>query len=95
VSSIPDGVTATLAFDQAGRVAVHTGCNQGGGSYAVEGNRIRFGDIVLTKMACDRDRGEMEAAVMAVLEADNLTYAIDAGSLTLQAGAQGLVLAGG
>jgi heat shock protein HslJ len=94
VSSIPDGVTATLAFDQAGRVAVHTGCNQGGGSYAVEGNRIRFAEIVLTKMACDRARGEMEAAVMAVLEADNLTYAIDAGSLTLQAGAQGLVLAG-
>jgi heat shock protein HslJ len=94
VSSIPEGVTATLTFDAAGRVAVQTGCNQGGGSYAVEGDRIRFAEIALTKMACDAARGQMETAVMAVLQADNLVYAIDAGSLTLQAGAQGLVLAG-
>jgi heat shock protein HslJ len=94
VSSIPDGVVATLTFSGDGRVAVASGCNQGGGSYAVEGGRIRFAEIVLTKMACDGARGQMEAAVLAVLQADNLTYAIDAGSLTLQAGAQGLVLAG-
>ena len=94
VSSIPDGVVATLTFGQDGRVSVHTGCNQGGGSYAVEGNRIRFAEIALTKMACDGARAQMEAAALGVLEADNLTYAIEAGSLTLQAGAQGLVLAG-
>lgn len=94
VSSIPDGVVATLKFAADGRVDVQPGCNQGGGSYAIEGNRIRFTQIVLTKMACDGARGQMEAAVLAVLEADNLTFAIEAGSLTLQAGAQGLVLAG-
>ena len=94
VSSIPDGVIATLTFDQAGRVAAHTGCNQGGGSYAVEGNRIRFAEIVMTKMGCDGARAQMEAAVLGVLQAEALTYAIEAGSLTLQAGAQGLVLAG-
>ena len=95
VSSIPDGVSATLTFDQGGRVAVQTGCSQGGGSYAVEGNRIRFAEIALTKMACDAARGQMEAAVLAVLEAENLTYAIEAGSPHAAAGAQGLVLAGG
>ena len=94
VSSIPDGVVATLTFSADGRVAVATGCNQGGGSYAVEGNRIRFAEIALTKMACDAARGQMEAAVLAVLGAEALTYAIEAGSLTLQAGAQGLVLGG-
>ena len=93
-SSIPDGVLATLTFAAGGRVEVQPGCNQGGGSYAIEGNRIRFADIVLTKMACDGARGQMEAAVLAVLGADNLTFAIEAGSLTLQAGAQGLILAG-
>jgi heat shock protein HslJ len=94
VSSIPEGVVATLTFDSGGRVAVHTGCNQGGGSYAVDGNRIRFVEIVLTKMACDGARGTMEAAVLAVLGAEALTYGIEAGSLSLQAGPQGLVLAG-
>jgi heat shock protein HslJ len=94
VSSIPDGVVATLTFDGEGRVAVQTGCNQGGGSYAVDGDRIRFAEIVLTKMACDGPRGDMEAAVLAVLHAEDLTYAIEAGSLTLQADAQGLVLGG-
>ena len=94
VSSIPEGVLATLAFGADGRVAVATGCNQGGGSYAVEGGRIRFAEIVLTKMACDGARGKMEAAVLAVLQAEALTYTIEAGSLSLQAGAQGLVLGG-
>jgi heat shock protein HslJ len=94
VSSIPDGVLATLKFGADGRVEVQPGCNQGGGSYAVEGNRIRFTEIVMTTMACDGARGQMETAVLAVLQADNLTYAIEAGSLTLQAGAQGLVLGG-
>jgi hypothetical protein len=37
----------------------------------------------------------MEGAVLAVLRADSVTYSIDAKSLSLQAGAQGLVLAGG
>jgi heat shock protein HslJ len=94
VSSIPDGVVATLTFDQGGRVAVHTGCNQGGGSYAVEGNRIRFADVVLTKMACDGARAQMEAAVLAVLQAQDLNYSIDARSLTVQTGGQGLMLTG-
>jgi heat shock protein HslJ len=95
VSSIPDGVVATLKFGADGRVEIQTGCNQGGGSYAVDGNRIRFADLVMTKRACDGPSGAMEGAVLAVLQADTLTFAIEAGSLTLQAGAQGLVLAGG
>jgi heat shock protein HslJ len=95
VSSIPDGVVATLTFSGDGRVAVATGCNQGGGSYSVEGNRIRFAEIVTTKMACDRARGQMEAAVLAVLGADDLNYSIDAGSLTIQGAGQGLMLIGG
>jgi heat shock protein HslJ len=95
VSSIPDGVIATLTFGQDGQVAVATGCNRGSGMYALEGSRMHIVELVTTKMACDGARGQMEAAVRTVLGAENLTYAIEAGSLTLQAGAQGLVLAGG
>jgi hypothetical protein len=36
----------------------------------------------------------MEAAVLGVLRAENLTYTIEAGSLTLMARGQGLVLGG-
>lgn len=95
VSSIPDGVVATLEFSDGGRVEVKTGCNQGGGSYAVEGNRIRFAEIALTKMACDGARGQMEAAVLGVLQAADLNFSIDAGSLTIQTAGQALMLTGG
>ncbi|HEV8490238.1 MAG TPA: META domain-containing protein [Candidatus Limnocylindrales bacterium] len=94
VSSIPDGVVASLNFSADGRVELQTGCNQGGGAYAVEGDRIRFADVVTTKRACDGASGQMEAAVLGVLRAENLAYTIEAGSLTLMARGQGLVLGG-
>jgi heat shock protein HslJ len=94
VSSIPDGVVATLKFGQDGRVEVQTSCNSGGGTYAVEGGRIQFRDIVTTKRGCDGASAQMETAVLGTLRAETLTYAIDAGSLTLMAGAQGVVLGG-
>jgi heat shock protein HslJ len=94
VSSVPDGVVATLVFGADGQVRVASGCNQGGGRYVVDGHTIRFTELVQTDMACDGAAGEMEAAVMAVLEADAVTFAIDAAGLTLQAGARGLGLQG-
>jgi len=94
VSSIPDGVVASLKFGADGRFELQTGCNSGGGSYAVEGARIQFRDVVTTKRGCDGASGQMEAAVLGVLRAETLTFAIDAGSLTIMAGAQGLVLGG-
>jgi heat shock protein HslJ len=95
VSSIPDGAAATLKFTADGKVELNTGCNLGGGSYAVEGDRIAFDAIVTTKRACDGPGGQMEAAVLAVLGSDVLTYAIEAGSLTIMGNGQGLVLGGG
>ncbi|MDQ2965091.1 MAG: META domain-containing protein [Chloroflexota bacterium] len=95
VSSIPDGVLATLKFGADGRVEIQTGCNQGGGSYAVDGARIQFRDIVTTKRACDGVAGQMETAVLGVLRTEGLNYLIDAGSLTIQTTGQGLTLAGG
>jgi heat shock protein HslJ len=95
VSSIPDGVVATLTFGADGRVEIQTGCNQGGGSYGIDGARIQFGDIVTTKRACDGASGQMETAVLAVLRMEGLGYSIDAGSLTIQGTGQGLMLAGG
>jgi len=92
VSSIPDGVVATLRFAPDGRVEVASGCNQGGGRYAVDGAALRFFDVALTEMACSGAAGEMDAAVIAVLRSDAVSQAIEASTLTLDAGGRGLVL---
>jgi heat shock protein HslJ len=95
VSSVPMGVTATLKFNADGTVEVHSGCNSGGGSYAVEGDLITFGGIALTKMACLGPQMDVESAVITVLSTDGVTWAIDSGSLTLMAGDHGLQFSAG
>lgn len=90
VSSVPTGVTATIKFNDDGSVEIHPGCNSGGGQFTVGEGVLRFSNLVTTKMACGGDGGSVEASVLAVLSADQVTYEIDAGVLTLQAGDQGL-----
>jgi heat shock protein HslJ len=46
----------------------------------------------MTKMACAGAAGQLEQAVMAVLNARTVDYSIDAQTLTLEAGAAGLQL---
>jgi heat shock protein HslJ len=94
VSSVPAGAVATIRFDEDGRVSVNTGCNSGQGSYEVTDGTLRLLDIAVTEMACPGDAGALESAVLPVLGADELTYAIEAGSLTLMAGDIGLGLRG-
>ena len=90
VSSIPDGVRATLVFD-AGAVAVETGCNSGGGPAAIGDGVIAFGTIGLTERACAGPHMELEQAILAVL-GPQTGYTIEADVLTLDAGGIGLVL---
>lgn len=90
VSSIPAGVTAALTFSD-GRVDVEAGCNQGGGPVEITDTSLAIGPIALTKMACDGPAMAVEAAVGAVLSG-TVTYTIEAGILTLDAGGDGLIL---
>ena len=89
VSSVPEGVIATLQLSDDGNFSIQV-CNQGGGRYTVEGGTITFGDMMLTRMACEDPRGQVEAAVVAVLEAGQVGFSIDADSLTLTADGAGL-----
>jgi heat shock protein HslJ len=89
--SIPEGVVATLLFNDDGTVDVQPGCNQGGGTYTVEADAITFGDIALTRMACQNAQGQVEADVLTVLGAETVQYTIDAGTLTLQTPDGGLM----
>ena len=96
VSSVPTGVVASLVFGDDGSVAIQTGCNSGGGRYIVDAatGTITFSDIVITERACAGGQGQIEAAVLSVLQAAELTYAVDAQTLQLMAGQIGLGLTG-
>jgi heat shock protein HslJ len=94
VSSVPAGATATLVFHDGGTVDVNTGCNRGGGSWALDGATLTLRDVFLTKMACAEPAGSLEGAVLAVINQGTLQMSIKASLLTLQAGGRGLQLTG-
>lgn len=93
-SSLPAEVVASLEFTDDGRVSVETGCNSGGGTYQVDGSTLRFGVHAMTERACAGPAGQVEAAVLAALAADTVAFEIDADTLTLVAGDNGLGLTG-
>jgi heat shock protein HslJ len=88
VSSVPDGVTASIVVRD-GRVDVKSGCNNGGGTARVGADSITFGPIALTKMACEPAATSVEGAVTTVLSGA-VGYTIDADALFLKAGDRGL-----
>jgi heat shock protein HslJ len=89
VSSVPAGVTAgiTIEGDTAG---VHTGCNTGSGTARVTGTAITFGPIATTAMRCGDAEMHVEQAVLGTLSGE-VSYSIEAGTLTLTNGDRGLV----
>ena len=91
VSSVPSDIRVpTVQFD-GGQVSVETGCNTGSGEYEVTADEITFGPLVTTRIGCDEPTASVEAQVVGVLDG-TVTYEIEAGTLTLTNGDQGLVL---
>jgi heat shock protein HslJ len=90
VSSMPAGVTAALTFAD-DRVDVEAGCNTGSGPVTIGDSTIAFGPILTTRMACGEAAMSVEQAILGVLAGD-VTYAVEADSLTLTNGASGLTL---
>jgi heat shock protein HslJ len=88
----PDGRAPHLRFDPAeSRAGGNTGCNSFGGSYTLEGGRIRFGELVMTRAACaDPALNEQERRFTAALGAADRVQ-VDGGMLSLLGG--GAVLA--
>lgn len=93
VSSVPEGVVATLRFGADGRVAIQTGCNEGGATFTVADGTLRLGDIITTKRACVGAGTAVEEAVLAVL-GQATAVGIDASSLELRSGGRGLQFSG-
>jgi heat shock protein HslJ len=90
VSSVPVGAEASLTLE-GGKLAVSAGCNTGSGTYSLGEGSIELGAVATTRMACPDEAMALEAAVLQVLTGQ-LTYAIDADTLTLTNGANGLIL---
>jgi heat shock protein HslJ len=94
VSSIPEGIVASLRFGDDGTVEVETGCNMGSGRWALDGWGIRFSEIGLTKRACLEGAGQVEGAVMTVLGVGTVEATIQADQLVIRGGGQGLQFEG-
>lgn len=97
ISSVPEGVVATLVFTEDGLVMVNAGCNSGSGAAEIRTGTetILFGEIALTRMACQPPASDIEAAVLRILNADVVRYSIDARTLDLSIAGYGLQLSGG
>ncbi len=89
-SSVPEGVMATLLFDDNGTFSFNDGCNAGGGQYEIVGGSIHFSQVVSTQMACLGEGGTVSGAVQAVLGSETVDFSIDHATLSLQAGDNGL-----
>jgi heat shock protein HslJ len=58
---------AGIMFGTDGRYQVQPGCNSGGGSYTLDGDRISLGETTLTAMGCGEPADGQERAFLAVL----------------------------
>jgi heat shock protein HslJ len=77
-----------------GQVTGNVGCNGFGGKYEVDGNTIKFSEVMSTLMFCEGPVGEQELGTLAVLR-ESATYVLDGDILTItsQDGSAVVVLA--
>ncbi len=61
-------VQATLAFPEAGRVAGLSSCNRFFGTYTLVQDKVAFGQMGMTRMACMGPAGEQETRYVAALQ---------------------------
>jgi heat shock protein HslJ len=92
ISSGWGSAVATLTIVD-GTAQVNAGCNTGFATVTIDeaAGTISFGPLALTKKLCDDDAMRLEQSVATVLTG-TATYSIEAGSLTLTNGTNGLQL---
>jgi len=72
-----DNLQTTLEIAADGKVSGNGGCNRFSGSATIEGDKITFGDLAATMMACTEAAMDQEMKLHAALAAAR-TYRIDA-----------------
>lgn len=69
----PADATPYLQIDDNGQVVGSTGCNGFGGSAQVGEGSISFSPLIATKMACSGVLGDLDSAILGVLDGDVTT----------------------
>jgi len=95
VSSVPNGLRATLIFRADGTVDVDDGCNTGSGTWTAVAPGVRISDLATTKRACEGAAGQLETTILETLRAGVLAASIDGNQLVLRVGTRGLQLRAG
>jgi heat shock protein HslJ len=84
LASAPSDARVDLLFE-AEQVSGTSGCNRYGGPYHLEGNKLTFGNLFSTQMACEQPFMNLEAAYLAALgKVDKMDLQAD--GLTLSGG---------
>ncbi|HSP04955.1 MAG TPA: META domain-containing protein [Acidimicrobiales bacterium] len=78
------GTAISLRFDE-GRVGASLGCNQLGGPYELDGDRLLVEDLSMTEMGCDPERHAQDEWFAGVLQSEP-TVVVDGDTMTLTAG---------
>jgi heat shock protein HslJ len=91
VSSPVAGTEVTVEFADDGSVSGSAGCNAFNASYETEGTTINFGPVASTRMACEQDVMDQEAAVFGAFESA-ATFEIVGDVLTLSDADGGFLL---
>jgi|GEM_PF-680313 len=78
-----DGVKTFISFKSEGSFCGNVGCNEFGGNYKVEGDKISFTDIVSTMMYCE-ETSNQEEGVLSVLSQPELIVQINNDNLMIQ-----------
>jgi heat shock protein HslJ len=74
---------ATIAFGADGSVSGSTGCNSYGGSYTLDGERLTFGPLVGTLIACpEEDITQQERELLGALQG-TVRYELAGGKLRI------------
>ncbi|MGE5828155.1 MAG: META domain-containing protein [Micromonosporaceae bacterium] len=82
-SSAPQEVEAYFTFTADGQVSGNTGCNDFHGVYQAATETITFGQMGMTKKACQGAANRLEVAVTALFARGPVRFAIDADQLSL------------
>ncbi|MFJ9767935.1 META domain-containing protein [Streptomyces erythrochromogenes] len=87
VSSLPAGATGSARFTVDADLSVSgtLGCNRFSAQVTRDGDRLTFGPLTTTRMACDGPAGEVEAKLTDLFASGPLTSRIEGRRLTLTA----------
>jgi heat shock protein HslJ len=65
---LPENGMLILRFGGNGKLTGHSGCNRFFGTYDISGNRIKFGHMGVTRMACIKSVMELESKFLSAIE---------------------------